>query len=121
MNNELNQWAFTLMALHLMTQGQRSISYKGCAYRGVDGGKCPVGALISDSEYRPEMEGRSVRNLISKFHPPSLAGLDVNMLQAVQRIHDDVPSHEWRIRLTGVAKKYGLSSAVLTEGKLPGE
>ena len=47
------------VALHLITQGEASMSYGGgsCLYRGQDGKTCAIGCLIEDAAYSGEMEG----------------------------------------------------------------
>lgn len=66
------QEIFDTVAKHLFAQGKRSILNNGvsCAYRGADGLKCAVGALIADEEYTEEMDrngGMDVYSLVHKF------------------------------------------------------
>ena len=55
-----NQEAFETMVRHAREQGGRSLNSQGkCRYRGQNGTKCFVGALIPDAEYTVMLEGRS--------------------------------------------------------------
>lgn len=91
------QEAFDIVVKHLFEQKRPSMSCaRGrlempiCAYRGVEGRKCAIGALISDEEYSPELENRDVLALNRDGAlPPSLAGLDIDFLVELQAIHDD--------------------------------
>lgn len=54
------QETFDMAVGHLIKQGQRAISEDGtnaCLYRGSEGTKCAVGALIPDELYTEEIEG----------------------------------------------------------------
>ena len=70
-----------------------------CAYRGDEGRKCAVGHLIPDDRYVPEMEAKSVSNLLTHYplalgKVPSTAMLKV--LQFTQVTHDShVLSTPW--------------------------
>jgi hypothetical protein len=98
-----NEQAFKTMARHMLAQGKRSVAvgrdsfgveHESCRYRGPDGLKCAVGAIIPDEEYRESLEGlpaRQVQDLV-----PSLQGLDDSMISTVQRIHDNWPVCDWR-------------------------
>lgn len=53
------QEVFDAVATHLLTQNARSVTEDSpgtCLYRGPEGRKCAIGALIPDSLYRPEIE-----------------------------------------------------------------
>lgn len=90
------QEAFDIVVKHLFEQKRPSMSCaRGrlempiCAYRGVEGRKCAIGALISDEEYSPELEDKDVTTLdLDDALPPSLRGLDIVFLAELQDIHD---------------------------------
>ena len=108
------QETFDTVARHLLAQGCRSVNGEGnCQYRGTDGTKCAAGVLIPDEDYSPDMEGKLTcpHTLIGYF----LAGLgyDLELVVALQRVHDYWPVEEWRDGLHAVAKKHGLSGEVL--------
>lgn len=78
-------------------------------YRSPDGeAGCPVGFLIPDSEYLPELEGMVCLSdpifkiLVKGGHNPALCTI-------VQRIHDLVPKAEWESAMKAVADTFGLS------------
>ena len=96
------QEVFDFVANHLFTQGVQAMGVQKdmigstpiCLYRGPEGTKCAVGAMIPDEEYEPEMEGFSVRDL------PNLQTVIVNddimanmeLLESLQCVHD-VPAN----------------------------
>jgi len=67
-----------------------------CMYRTSEGKKCAVGWLISDEEYKPEMEGSQVVNLVNrKVLPKRLLGKfvrgqyeNLQLLIVIQCVHD---------------------------------
>ena len=61
----LIQKLFDKTVIHLLTQMEQSISDDGdsCAYRGTNGLKCAIGALIDDKWYDAErLEDLSIRS-----------------------------------------------------------
>jgi hypothetical protein len=68
-------------------------------YRSNDGMMCAIGVLIPDIEYRPEMEGKDVSDLLkdnllilmraAEFHKHR------RLLDGLQKIHDTKPIAEW--------------------------
>lgn len=54
---------FHAVKAHLLKQNMRSFIGCDCQYRGPDGLKCAVGALIKDEHYDPEFEGSGVLSL----------------------------------------------------------
>lgn len=93
-----NQEAFDKVVQHLKTQKEQSFgpftnqygnTQHSCLYRGPDGLKCAVGALIPDEEYKPEFEGLAVLSLMRR-KPASLIGLDRDLLLELQRVHDSI-------------------------------
>lgn len=81
-----------------------------CSYRAAGGLKCFVGELIPDEEYNPKMERWNVAELRrSGLLPPSLQGLDVDLLWSCQSVHDAFPPDLWEYRLRRVADLYSLT------------
>lgn len=124
-----NQEAFDAVCEHLAQQKTQSlVLMEGhCAYRGDNGGKCAIGALIPDSEYNTTMECTSAAGLFSintsdgrvlsyyqKFggHSTKLAGVYLPLLSDLQRCHDQgANSAEELFRsLRIVANRYNLSA-----------
>jgi len=110
------QEAFTKSVVHTLQQGKRSTrlmpysAKKVCAYRGDNGLKCAIGALIPDNEYIPEMEGNLIiDNFRRGFIPPSLAGFeDIWLLSSIQSVHDNEDVSEWENGFRRVAHVYNL-------------
>lgn len=132
------------MSEHLFTQGRLSVGPGGqCLYRGPDGLKCAVGAIIPDSAYEPVIEGCTVAGLMlyevegGDYLTPTqrsrrralrsallAAGAlpeDDKFLRAVQKAHDDglCDGFNWdkavRPRLLDVARKFHLDAGVIPE------
>lgn len=93
---------------HLRKQGQKSFRmlppdeklgemYQS-RYRS-DGMMCAIGVLIPDIEYRPEMEGKDVGDLISKDLLITMRAAEFyknrRLLDGLQKIHDTKPIAEW--------------------------
>ena len=64
-----------------------------CTYRNANGRKCFIGALISDEDYRPEMDanvlpiGRVVQHF--KHLPPWMSDkVNIDVMARLQRAHD---------------------------------
>ena len=103
-----NQEAFTTMVQHLRKQGCKSQDeqHQTCLYRGPNGLKCAVGALIPDEEYREEWDEKGYQ--VNKLHCASLHGLDPSMLRTMQTIHDQVSVGRWEEEFNSVAFIFGL-------------
>jgi hypothetical protein len=110
-----NQSAFTLMVQHLRTQGgPSSTGSNQCFYRHADGiRRCAVGVLISDADYHPTFENQPVESLADC---PSLGGITVDLLRAMQSAHDvtaiSVRGSKWAKRMEDqyvvIAKHFNL-------------
>ena len=106
---------------HLLTQNVRSTEWQGsspeCKYRGDNGTKCAIGALIPDRLYSTDMEGSSVSGLseryactFDKIFGNTLAHDDLLMLlRDLQVTHDNFYPKDWKAELTYVANKHGLN------------
>lgn len=55
---------FNKVARHLIKQGGRAMENGVCRYRGPAGTKCAIGALIPDELYDPEIESKSIANVL---------------------------------------------------------
>ena len=107
------QAVFDKVVKHLLTQKRRSEDKQGCAYRGKGGGMCPVGCLISDKAYDPEIEGFAVReakvlDTLAASGVPTYNKMKF-LLTDLQYVHDDAPISLWRSRLQNLAKKHNLT------------
>lgn len=106
-----NQEAFDTMVRHLRKQGRKSQDdeRQTCLYRGPNGLKCAVGALIPDEEYRPEWDekGMSASKIVKCCH--ALQGVDSNLLSIMQTIHDHCSITNWEAHFKSTASNYGLT------------
>lgn len=105
------------MATHLLTQNKISMgrSFKGvwrCTYRGENGLKCAVGCLIADEHYNADLEGSCVAtgNVIDALEHSGVptGPKTVELLTALQTIHDFVAPENWCEYLAKLAKSYNL-------------
>lgn len=129
------QEAFDIAAKHLLAQGKKSYvkddngfgtadGIPSCAYRGEDGLKCAIGALIPDDQYSYKMENMSVSILLQQdYCPPILKSKDLtkDFLQGLQDAHDDAHGdgdvEEFRRNLLLFAELWDLKTDVLPEAK----
>lgn len=107
------QEVFDQVATHLLTQNQKSLTTKGCAYRGENNLMCAAGCLISDEEYNHEMDnpgdklenGTSWSELVDvEYAPPNHRIL----IGTLQTCHDLMEPHQWEDELAGIAIANGL-------------
>lgn len=88
------QQAFEASVRQMFAQGKPAQNDKGvCMYRGPNGTKCAVGALIPDEAYSEDMEQNILSVLVeidefSAVLPPILLE-NVTFFQGLQHIHDD--------------------------------
>lgn len=144
-SDEVKQHIFDTVVEHLVKQKKRSMRTRGsipnwtssfdfgyatdelCAYRGANGEKCAVGALIKDEFYTPSMEMNTIT------HPGVAKGVEASgfnlsdystraMLHQLQRVHDDSNIYEvycngspeaFRKALSEIANRNYLNKTVL--------
>jgi hypothetical protein len=112
------QEIFDKVAVHLLTQNRVSMNEKNdlCAYRGVDGLKCAVGVLIPDEFYSPEIETTGAENLpewVWKAMDIDQTEGNVELLDRLQRTHDDFGPESWVADLKKVAEDFNLNDIVV--------
>ena len=111
---------FDKVVNHLLTQQSQSVGVAfiygngHCLYRGPDGTKCAVGALISDEHYNYALEGilagdPPVKNAVEKSIGRELTMDELVLLSDLQYIHDDTPVEEWEQSLREEADKWNLN------------
>ena len=93
---------FEFIKNHLLTQGQRSLmdNEMTCAYFGVEGKKCAVGALIREDIYHYSIEEKPVNHsLVQSAITKSVPNWKINteMLCELQSIHDGKSMHDWEL------------------------
>ena len=105
------QTAFNIVKNHLLTQMTKSMEGEQCLYRGPNGTKCAIGALITDEEFET-IEDARCRYLgvyeLETLQITSLQGLTMDFLEELQIIHDRYEVHDWKNQLEVFAKKYNL-------------
>ena len=105
------QTAFTIVKNHLLTQMTKSIEGNQCLYRGPNGTKCAIGALITDEEYK-KIEDARCKDLkvyeVEDLQIVSLQGLTIDFLEELQIIHDQYEVQDWKNQLETFAEKYNL-------------
>ncbi len=119
MRMKTRQEAFDTAAAHLLKQGERSSScevyptedVQACLYRGPNGLKCAIGALISDEHYSPSLEGEGINDhvcaaIVASGYP------DDNLSRAIyarlQQVHDACDPDGWPSALRMYADRYKL-------------
>lgn len=135
------QEIFDTVVKHLFAQNARALGGNGCAYRALAKDnvtvlKCAVGCLIPDADYDPDYEGIGIgggmievmqssgmrRILYAKLQATLRSeGIDVDdpnvldLLIALQEIHDENMPGEWFIRLKNLAESYSFNTRTLYE------
>lgn len=82
------QEVFDAVAKHLIRQNRPAQVEGSCKYRTPSGLKCAAGCLITDCEYKPEMEGLGVESLCVSGDLPERLKPHVKLLSVLQRVHD---------------------------------
>jgi len=116
------QDVFNRVVAHAREQGRRSMLSTGsCAYRGEDGTKCFIGALITDEAYYWRLECQGVSS--HEVHEALAASgvivettEDRNLCSRLQTIHDGSGLHgdtqqEWETEFQTVALAFDLTYA----------
>jgi len=85
---------------HLITQWAKSQGDGSCLYRDNYGHSCAVGCLIKDEFYSKELEEKVVRHdaileVLEKSFGRALTEEEILLLEAMQRVHDDLPVECW--------------------------
>lgn len=85
-----------------------------CAYRGKEGKKCAIGALIKDEFYNPEFEGHAFGNhttvqAVERSLGTEITVGDESFLRRLQRLHDGVSPSQWEQHLKEFATKNNLT------------
>lgn len=112
------QEIFDVVAKHLGAQGRKSVQEgtTNCKYRGAGGCKCAVGILLTDEEYRPEFDARSMRvqTIALEGYLPKRLRRHESFLADMQAAHDRPETGERVVEhLRNAAVKHRLSPAIL--------
>lgn len=84
---------------------------EACCYQAEDGTRCLVGHLIPASEYRPEMEGQTVRMLAESGQLfTDLSDYALEFLEELQGVHDELDGSpdDWEREFALLAEEWGL-------------
>ena len=107
-------------AEHMRQQGAVSMNDEGiCAYRGAEGFKCFIGALIPDEHYTSSLEGCSVYSdsvlysLKRSGYKVDCKGFKYALEQAQEVLHDDLKHSDtflkdFEANLKDYCNEYGL-------------
>ena len=99
------QEIFEKVVRHLSGQGCKSKHQDfGHAYRGDNGLMCAVGCLLTDKEYCPSFEQRSVSSLAQDEVLPKRLLPHWSLLVSLQRIHDLFDPTEWATELRDIGE-----------------
>lgn len=117
--DNVNQRAFDVVARHLLTQNAKSTNgdEPWCMYRTSGGRKCAAGALIADDKYSPTLEWQFANDepVFAAIEASGYRGVSVELVRALQLVHDTSDVAKWPGSLASVADEYGLSRAVLNQ------
>lgn len=101
------QQTFDKVAAHLRQQQAVSEDPNGdCLYRGPNGLKCAIGALIPDNMYSADFEGQSADKIAWVLDQ---LGHDVDLCIDLQHVHDWEDVAYWNEALESVADRHGLT------------
>lgn len=108
------QEVFDQVVANSLRQGKKSLrpgSNSSCQYRGgEDGGlRCNAGWLISDDEYREELEDKAWDNLVDEGWVPQE---HKKLIIGLQLIHDGYSPEKWRDMYEGFAIALGLEMRI---------
>jgi hypothetical protein len=116
------QETFDTVVAHLRRQGAKAQipgSRSGemtFVFRAPDGKHCAAGALIPDELYDPALECTAVGGTDEDQHKNSNAvtllieelGHDIELVKALQAVHDNAALAEWESKLEQVSAEFGL-------------
>ena len=99
------QDVFNQVAFHLLSQGERAMD-GDCVYHAPDGLRCAAGCLISDEEYKEDMEWNGWLDLVDAGLVPNE---HADLILELQNLHDMEHPDDWAGSLSSLAGKLGLA------------
>lgn len=108
------------VSLHLLTQGVHSYLDDGgtfdrcsniCAYRGSNGLKCAVGAIIPSEAYKYNMEESNYPQMLSAN--PTFKTDHCDLLTELQQVHDNENTDYWDTRLKSIYERLDIPTNIL--------
>jgi hypothetical protein len=112
-----NQAVFDFVAGHLLRQRRKSEAPKAegqpfafCLFRGPGGSMCAGGCLVPDADYAAawEEDGEIRTNANAVSHYFARRGFDLDLLSALQEVHDNALPEDWDRELRQVADNFAL-------------
>lgn len=86
----INQEAFDKVWAGIKAQGEPSMEYGNCLYRGNDRPtKCAIGLLLADEDYQPKFDSEKMPFDEVVKASPSLQKYDYSFMTQLQAIHDN--------------------------------
>lgn len=125
MENLNAQQVFDRVSDHLLTQKKKSLRPRcdwfeakkpECAYRGVNGLKCAVGALLTDYDMKIVKETVLAIDYSNKFETIKN---NLWLVDELQKVHDNTRPSRWIEKLAVLAKKHNLDASVLKKYRKP--
>ena len=124
------QEAFDTVAIHLLTQQDKSQFMDACLYRSPDGLMCSIGCLIDEEDYNENLEDVPTDTLLVRYleHDdplpiPWIEDLEIpemfTFYRWLQNIHDYNSVENWRYLLVEFANEHQLKldSVINTRNK----
>lgn len=124
MTETVEQMFFDKAVAHARKQKCASMDNDSCYYRGPNGTKCFVGALIKDEFYNPGLENNAARDELviaavrKSFGLSKLTLDEENLLERLQTVHDDALVENWEQAFYEIAEDYGLTYTPTTAYKI---
>ena len=111
---------FVEVTQRLAAQGCHSADEIGvhCLLRASETVRDPVGWLIPDRLWSPDLEGLSVGNrgilrVLQRAGIPIMSPGYISLISDLQRMHDDAMPYEWPRELAVIAAGHSLDGAVI--------
>lgn len=111
------QETFDTVVAHLRKQGAKATDGIGCKYRTSDGLQCAAGCLIPDERYSPGLENSIVSDTSGAGMLIMELGHDLQIVRALQCVHDYEPIRDWEAHFDGVARRHELVYSPVNGGQ----
>lgn len=110
------QQVFDKVATHAHTQGVCAEDDEGqCRYRHPDGLQCFAGCLITDDEYKPEMEGQDFNYLVQNFPSMERFAEHAALIMDLQKIHDQQEPDHWPDELSALRHRHPVDTSIVSD------
>ena len=104
------QEIFDRVACHLLAQADKAQEYGICKYVDSSGLQCAIGCLIPPG-HEAMASDSFVCELVESFPDLPFAGASIDLLRALQRVHDSSEVWSWSMNLAAVAARWRLDPA----------